>query len=37
MALTGRGGGPDLMQVMEILGQEESLRRFKVALEKPRR
>ncbi|MEO1654782.1 MAG: glutamate--tRNA ligase [Bacteroidota bacterium] len=34
LALTGRGGGPDLMQVMEILGQEESLRRFKVALEK---
>lgn len=32
LALTGAGKGPDLMQIMEILGKEETVRRLKSAI-----
>ncbi len=34
LALTGKGSGPSLFALMEILGQEACLRRLKLALEK---
>jgi glutamyl-tRNA synthetase len=34
LALTGVGAGPDLMQILEILGKEETIQRLEVALEK---
>jgi nondiscriminating glutamyl-tRNA synthetase len=33
-ALTGRGGGPDLFQIMELLGPEASLRRIEIGAER---
>ena len=33
-ALTGRPGGPDLFQVMELLGAETSLRRIEIGAER---
>jgi glutamyl-tRNA synthetase len=32
LALTGVGAGPDLMQIIELLGKEESVKRIKTAL-----
>ena len=32
LALTGAGKGPDLMQVMEILGKEETIKRLNKAI-----
>ncbi len=32
LAVTGTGGGPDLMQIMEILGREETTNRIEKAL-----
>ena len=34
VALTGLGAGPDLMQSMELIGQEECLSRIEIFLEK---
>ncbi len=34
LALTGVGAGPDLMQVIELLGKEESVKRISTALSK---
>lgn len=33
VALTGKGSGPDLMEVIEIIGNEESVKRIKLAIE----
>ncbi len=32
LAITGVGGGPDLMQVMSIIGKEETVKRLKTAI-----
>ncbi|MGK7397062.1 MAG: glutamate--tRNA ligase [Candidatus Cyclobacteriaceae bacterium M3_2C_046] len=34
LALTGQGGGPDLMEIIEILGMEETTARIEIALNK---
>ena len=34
LALTGLGKGPDLMQIMAILGKEETVRRLYLAIDK---
>lgn len=34
LALTGLGGGPDLMQIMEIIGPEETAKRIETAIGK---
>jgi glutamyl-tRNA synthetase len=34
VAVTGVGAGPDLMQIMEILGKEETTSRLSNALDK---
>jgi glutamyl-tRNA synthetase len=33
VALTGLGGGPDLMMIMEIIGKDETIRRIEYALQ----
>ncbi|MGB3464788.1 MAG: glutamate--tRNA ligase [Cyclobacteriaceae bacterium] len=33
LAITGQGGGPDLMQIIEVLGGQEVAERIKIALE----
>lgn len=33
IALSGRGGGPDLGQILTILGKEECIRRIRHTLE----
>jgi len=33
LALTGQGGGPDLMAILEVLGVEESTKRIKTAID----
>jgi glutamyl-tRNA synthetase len=32
LSITGAGGGPDLMMIMEILGKEEVIRRIEFAI-----
>ncbi len=32
LAITGVGAGPDLMQIIELLGKEETVKRIKSAL-----
>lgn len=34
LALTGQGGGPDLMGILAVLGVEESIMRIKIAIDK---
>ena len=34
LSITGEGGGPDLMEIIEILGKEEITERIRLALDK---
>jgi glutamyl-tRNA synthetase len=34
LALTGVDGGPDLMDIIEIIGKEETIQRIETALER---
>jgi glutamyl-tRNA synthetase len=34
LALTGQGGGPDLMGILAVLGVEEAAKRINLAIEK---